>query len=659
MNNWVLFFLAAGAAALLLYVPGFCFLKACKAKTQPALVLAPVFSLLFLVLLGLVFYQVGISFEMSSLLIALTLACFLCGAAAALSHGNHSQDLFADWDIPWTYVALYLLIGILVCGFVFVLPLDGAESFSDSYDNAFHLSVVKSFYDSKTASTLHVSAFPDKIYKAAFYPAAWHVLTTGVACITNVKVALAANAVNAVICAIVVPLGWLGLLSSIFKSERKIVLIGSFACIAFNAFPWGFLIWGQILPNLLAFALIPAGVAIFSELIGCNASSKVKLILLAIFVFSSIAFAQPNGVFTLGIAILPMLTKWVMSFVDFHAQSNQHLKKLVAVTVFYVFVAAIWYACYKAPFMQATVQYEWETDNTLSDAMLNGLGFSFGPIQEPQYFLAALVIVGIVVALLRRDYLGKALVTLFFAASLLQVIAATNYGVVKHMLTGFWYTDYYRVGAMQVMAAIPLVCLGIKQILEVLSNLIRNTYFKAACVFVCIVAFGFIVYRSSGAFGYTRSQIAREYNYNCDFGLDSEEKTFIEEVKEIVGDSAVLNMPFDGSRFLYATYDLNVLYRTSNLGSMSIVLDEPLEDSALIPMHLKDIATDTEVAELVNELDAKYVLLLDASWPSEGSVDSILYDSDLWIGIQGINEDTRGFELVLEQGDMRLYWINV
>lgn len=659
MNSWILFFLAVGVAVLLLYVPGFCFLKILNARSQASLVLAPAFSLLLLVLLGLIFYQINIPFEALTLLVAVVAACVSFILIAFFLHKNQNGELFLDWNISWGHIALYLLMGLLFCASIFIFPIDGAESFSDSYDNAFHLSLVKSFLDSKTASTLHAGVFPNKIADASFYPAAWHVLATSVACLFDGRVTLAANAVNAVICAFIIPMSWLALLSRLFKDDHKIILIGSFVCLSFNAYPWGFLIWGQILPNLLAFALVPAGMAIICELLTYNLQSKLKLSVLTLLIFACIAVTQPNGAFTLGIFLLPLLTKWTLNLIDTHVQEGHYVKKAIAVIALYALVAAVWYACYKAPFMQGTVQYEWKTDNTLCDAMLNGLGFSFGPTQEPQYLLACFVIIGIVAALLRRDFIGSSLVVLFFFVAFLQVVAATNYGVLKHLLTGFWYTDYYRVGAMQAMVAVPLLCLGIKQVLAILFKFIQDKRLRAVSTAAFVGIFAFVALSASVAFSYTRSQIAREYNYNCDFGLDSDEKAFIEEAKQIVGESAIFNMPFDGSRFLYATNGLNVLCRTSNSSGMATALDEPLGDPSFMAMHLKEIITNSEVAEWASALGAEYVLLLDVNWPSEGSIDSILYDADLWAGIQGIDENTPGFELVLAQGDMRLYRINV
>ena len=57
------------------------------------------------------------------------------------------------------------------------------------------------------------------------------------------------------------------------------------------------------------------------------------------------------------------------------------------------------------------------------------------------------------------------------------------------------------------------------------------------------------------------------------------------------------------------------------------------------------------------ELNLKYVLLLKRD-PSDGTgFYHLCYDEAQWRGIDGINDDTPGFEVVLAEGDMRLYKI--
>ena len=69
----------------------------------------------------------------------------------------------------------------------------------------------------------------------------------------------ASNAMTLVVCAVVLPVGLLFMLRQLFpqRNQATIVASGAIVAVAFCAFPWGFVVRGQLLPNLLSFVLIP------------------------------------------------------------------------------------------------------------------------------------------------------------------------------------------------------------------------------------------------------------------------------------------------------------------------------------------------------------------------------------------------------------------
>ena len=77
------------------------------------------------------------------------------------------------------------------------------------------------------------------------------------------------------------------------------------------------------------------------------------------------------------------------------------------------------------------------------------------------------------------------------------------------------------------------------------------------------------------------------------------------------------------------------------------------ENSLVIRQSLSDIAEDDSVKQAVSDIGAEYVLKLDVS----ESRPLLPYDENDWIGITPIQDDTQGFEVVLSEGDMRLYRI--
>lgn len=85
-------------------------------------------------------------------------------------------------------------------------------------------------------------------------------------------------------------------------------------------------------------------------------------------------------------------------------------------------------------------------------------------------------------------------------------------------------------------------------------------------------------------------------------------------------------------------------------------IDNSSSDKPAIKQKLDKLASDQEVQKEVEEAGAHYVLILDADNPDPSSRYSS-YSKDDWIGIESINEETSGFEIVLSDGDMRLYKI--
>ena len=76
----------------------------------------------------------------------------------------------------------------------------------------------------------------------------------------------------------------------------------------------------------------------------------------------------------------------------------------------------------------------------------------------------------------------------------------------------------------------------------------------------------------------------------------------------------------------------------------------------LLADKIDRIATDDEVARTAEKLGVEYVLMLDIPH-KKGSTYYGSFDETYWKGVYGIKDDTPGFEVVLSDGNMRLYRI--
>lgn len=305
---WLMLALAVVVCVAVLYVPGYLFARSLSVARFASVAIAPMISIFFLAVLGIVLFEVGVTCS-GPVLLAIAVAI---GAIALLvSKGiaqakapNASRELIAIDDVKgaWKAAALYVAVAFAVVFVVFLLAIDGPESFSRNDDTTVHLAIVRGFLDTGTFSTLHASSYLDQGVTSSFYPSAWHVVTAVVASFFGNAVTLAANASIIALTAVVFPLGMCLLFLKLFGEGKRVVWAGSLFVVAFCGFPWGFVVYGQLLSNMVSFMLIPlAFVALVGAIEAKGLSGKVRLAFLVAMGLGSMAFSQPNGVFTFGI----------------------------------------------------------------------------------------------------------------------------------------------------------------------------------------------------------------------------------------------------------------------------------------------------------------------------------------------------------------------
>ena len=136
--------------------------------------------------------------------------------------------------------------------------------------------------------------------------------------------------------------------------------------------------------------------------------------------------------------------------------------------------------------------------------------------------------------------------------------------------------------------------------------------------------------------------------------VDPEERSFIASVKGIAGNQLVLNSPEDGSFFGYGLVGLNTYYRQTAITDDA----NQTRDSLLIKNDLYKYGSDPAVNAAVKNIGAKYVMLLDQGGEITAERHTYgYYDPDEWCGFNSITDSTSGFNLILSEGDCRLYEI--
>lgn len=206
-------------------------------------------------------------------------------------------------------LALYLLAGIAVCLYIYVLSLDGPESYYCRYDNQTHYNLARHFLDTSDWSVLRTGsgAVADEA-QTGYYPAAWHLLVALVASATGIDMPIVMNALNAMLSGVTYPLSSFVLMHALFPARRDALFFGAFTSVGFACLPWVLLLKGQLLANLLSFSLIPAAIALAIAYVHAGARRHWKgLALCSALSVGFFGVAHPNGLFTVLVFLAPFV----------------------------------------------------------------------------------------------------------------------------------------------------------------------------------------------------------------------------------------------------------------------------------------------------------------------------------------------------------------
>ena len=695
---WGSFFVAVAVCAVCMFLPGYAIVRAFGVMRSFSLAFAPLISVAGYVILGFVYSKVGIASSWATLfipfaavsLVALAVGRFARGGRDCIDFGLSSATILRIPTKAFNGVCLvaYLLFGVVFATGVFLCAFGGdPASYSQQYDNVAHLDAIRAFLDSGVWSPFANTMYPTQADAAieplaagsSFYPTAWYTIAALPVSALGIEVGMAENVANFVFVGLVFPASVFAFMRVVFDERPQTAAAGSVCAMLFSAFPWMLIDFGPLYPNTSAFCMALAVVAAFIMVFkgGLKRAWRVLSGAIVLVGLVSLAFSQPNSVFTMVVLLAPFVVLLVSRLPRATKLSGRSLvfARVGAGAVAAVAIVCIWVALYKAPFLQSVITHLWDVEKTRLQALLSLLTFRFEADSGGQIPLALVSLAGVLYALRDRRYLW--LVFSFAIAGFIYVIAASSDGQLQHIFAGFWYGDRWRCAAMCALAGIPLASLGLSAIPGAILALVDRvrgrdgakiagasgarsckvvvgSLASAALVALCVVQFGAGSGSAldSNAFAFTVGQI-RDYSQKTIYA--EEESSFVEKAKQIVGsDELVINVPEDGSAFSYPIDGLRTYYRvTRTYGG-----DSETAESKQIRTGLYKIASDDSVKQAVKAVGARYVLQLDQGEPEAISPHFFTYETgEVWQGIDSIRDDTPGFEVVLSEGDMRLYKI--
>lgn len=573
---------------------------------------------------------------------------------------------------------------LLICigtGFVFAYwffshSLADWSHLTQSEDNIRHYAYIRSLLNSTDWSTLNVSMYgigvsqslnPYLSQTGGFYPLGWHIPSAITCALAATSIGIGTNVVNFTLIGISLPLGSYYFISQVFPNESKLrVATGAIVSLVLPASPWVLLAVWPLFPNLATMCLVPAAAALFID--ATTYSNKYRLTKVAGFILccSGLSVTQPNGIFVCAVFLIPY-TVWISSK---HGRETKlanriGIKKarLITGSIATISISMVWITLYKLPSFKGVVSYYWSPISTIWQSMADCLFIAY-PIQPASVFMALLCAAGLLQLLRKKQYWP--VISCLLAIVLYVVAAGFGDNVIKHVLTGFWYTDPYRVAAMLAFCSIPVAYSGFTLLLKTFKAIANRfdigskSYFVSiAAVITIFIAFALPSFAIRGVTEITTPYSTMTANMRGFTRIDegailTESKIeFLNKVATITGPNAVIaNTPYDGSCFAKGVTNLNLLFCNDENYTESTTSNWAID----LRSNLCNYMSSSSTKKNVRDKDVQYVLSLEED---DGTMKAWYpaFEQSRWTGILSISEATPGFELILQTGDMALYKI--
>ena len=648
---------------IILYIPGFAALSLFGSRLSLSVSVAPLASTGILCMFGIVASLLQVTISAPLLLMYI-------GLFAVFGIGFLVSRVCAMTTHYLSSKVRNLLISIIICSVIgavlYIVPLNGLDSVAMTYDNVAHFGTVQSFAQSGewsvfefsrylSSESAKISPFMDS---GGYYPGAWHIISAATIMLSGASVAVATNAVNYIIVAVIYPLSVFGMMSSITSPSARVAYIAPVASLFVASMPWALANLWPLYPNLLSMALLPAAIALFIAASSKNVAfyDRVRYFLMFFAALLTFVFVQPNSCFSIGVYLVPYCIYIILRSDFKRAKRDGHIKLLKAALIlaFCALAACTWLVFYQSSFMTGVVNFFWPPLYGIKEGILSIITLRLISA-SPQPILILLVLVGLFSTLRNNDVRWTA-VSILIMSSLYIVSVSFGDCPAKHLLTGFWYTDPYRVAAMLGFSLVVPVSFGIEHVFpslymgDSLQSRSMILLLDGTAILVLCLALQAYPGKALRLMADNRYLLNQQHNQSM---YSSDEQEFILKAMQVIpqGEFAI-NQPYDGSLFAYGLNNAPLFYRDmSGYGSLG-----ESQFSKSVRLRINEIDQLDNLKDSLKQRKINYILLLHRD--EEESIRMFPdYKPEDWIGINSITDETSGIEVLLTQDDMRLYRI--
>lgn len=565
MNAWFGQLPVIIATAAVISIPGLPVAWALRLKGLNLLAGTIAASFAVIALTSIVSPLLGMSWGLLPVIIG-TIIITLC--AFLLRFFDRTQPLLA----PFTWhrinrdgIAIVAAIGIafILFAWVFLRGVGSPEAFSQNYDTVFHLNAATFIIETGNASPFGMTLVASPV-NTTFYPTVWHATVALISQITAASVPVATNTLSLVVGGIVWPVAILFFSRSFLLEHRASLIAVGILSMSFIAFPFSFLFWGLLYPNLLSIALLPFALGFLHRSlqprVDASPSNLVSTWVAFVGALGAAVLSHPSALFAALAFSVPLLIVVART----NIQSTRSIiyrsvmLSIMAVTV--LSVAVLWFN---------TVTGD-SSRNWGGTVISSGIAAaSTSPLSGIRvWFFTILVIGGAVVLLGIRKH--RWLLGAYAVMISLFVIVTSFTGPFRDVFTQVWYNDAYRVAALLPIVAVPLAAVSVSFLIGLIIRNSSKVDENASSRFTQLsplLATSLILLLIVGV---TRGQVAPfvtgeisvkfRVDDNSKFVTPDELALFLRLHEEIPEDSLIVANPWNGSAFIYTLSDREVLF---------------------------------------------------------------------------------------------------
>ncbi|MFT4246049.1 MAG: hypothetical protein QM571_05980 [Micrococcaceae bacterium] len=546
---------------------------------------------------------------------------------------------------------LYLVIFSVVISIAFAAKVTmggiGNPQWSNQkWDAAYHLSASEAALKSGNLSPFHINDFL-QIGSSTFYPSLFHANVVSLTQISHSTIIVAFNVFSVVISAGLWVISCLFLSYVIWGNKPFPLSLTVLFCVSFTGFPYRYFNFGGLFPNLLSVVILPIFIAAILLFVGKTPvkTHKVPSLILLILSTTVMLLAQPNTIFFsyfMGIGIMLSAAYKAFRMQDKKSGFIFLVLSLIVTTIqLYVMrhtaSMSMWPPTKKVP-------------GAIVDWITNSIRWTNERNTEVEYhspyILAFLSVIGLYYATKIKKYRW-----LLYGYILLGIVFIIGLGTpdttFRRFMTGFYYTDQYRVIGAQVVLTTPLAVLGtvsacrtiqekydfikIKRVSEITITLISS---------FGVVLAASILYYEGPRFAISQIQRNAYAPNSSEVVLDDNKLKLMDDIERIVPENAtIIGVPFNGSTAIYPHTGRQLVYPV-----MGTSLNQ---QKKLLASSFKTINSNSEVCETSERLGVEYAI-------DFGKDD---FDNHPRLEFNGLRnlDNTPGLELVAQEGEAKLF----